>query len=85
MSSMVGDSMAGMGRDAGRGLRSVRAAIDAMDASFDEQRSDEMFNRLMARLHLEQERRQRRTWLWRMLSVVAGAAVAGASALSLLH
>jgi hypothetical protein len=85
MSSMVGDAMVGTRRDTGRGLRSVRAAIDAMDASFDERRSDEMFNRLMARLHLEEQRRQRRTWIWRMLSVVAGVAVAGASALSLLH
>jgi hypothetical protein len=85
MSAMVGDAMVGKRRDTGRGLRSVRAAIDAMDASFDEQRSDEMFNRLMVRLQVEQQRRQRRAWLWRMLSVVAGVAVAGASALSLLH
>jgi hypothetical protein len=85
MSAMVGDSMVGKRRDTGRGLRSVRAAIDAMDASFDEQRSDEMFNRLMVRLQVEQQRRQRRAWLWRMLSVAAGVAVAGASALSLLH
>ena len=63
----------------------LKMVIDAMDASYDDQRSTEMFDRLMMRLQVEEQRRRHRSWLWRTLSAVAGAAVAGAGALHLLH
>ena len=75
-----GDALGG-----GRGAARLRSVIDAMDASYDEQRSEEMFNRLMLRLEAEEQRRRTRAWLWRALSVVATAVLTGVGALHLLH